>query len=114
MLIDWHVHINDPKYMGPQWWPHPVPMTLEHALAAHRLVGLDRTHKRNAINDETIEALDECFSTLPSDVKAAVVHGVGPHFSAGLDLSEIFHRKMAKNECKYPVEKIRGRYRLED
>ena len=25
------------------------------------LVGLDRTHKRNAINDETIEALDECL-----------------------------------------------------
>ena len=56
------------------------------------IVGLDRTHKRNAINDETIAALDECFSTLPSDVKAAVIHGVGPHFSAGLDLSEISER----------------------
>ena len=56
------------------------------------LVGLDRTHKRNAINDETIAALDEAFSTLPSDVKAAVIHGVGPHFSAGLDLSEISER----------------------
>ena len=56
------------------------------------IIGLDRTHKRNAINDETIAALDECFSTLPSDVKAAVIHGVGPHFSAGLDLSEISER----------------------
>jgi enoyl-CoA hydratase/carnithine racemase len=56
------------------------------------IVGLDRTHKRNAINDETIAALDECFSTLPPDVKAAVIHGVGPHFSAGLDLSEISER----------------------
>src|ERR1700682_3669509 len=50
VLIDWHVHINDPKYMGPQWWPHPVPMTLEHALAAHRLVGLDRTVISNAVH----------------------------------------------------------------
>jgi len=42
VLIDWHVHINDPKYMGPPWWQHPVPMTVDNALAAHALVGLDR------------------------------------------------------------------------
>ena len=50
MLIDWHVHINDPKYMGPRWWKHPVPMTVEHALDAHRLVGLDRTVISNAVH----------------------------------------------------------------
>jgi NTP pyrophosphatase (non-canonical NTP hydrolase) len=32
----------------------------------------------------------------------------------GLDLSEIVRRKMAKNELKYPVEKCRGRFRVED
>jgi len=53
------------------------------------LVGLDRPEKRNAINDETIEALDEVFSTVPADVGAAVIHGVGAHFSAGLDLGEL-------------------------
>ena len=41
MLIDWHVHINDPKYMGSRWWKHPVPMRVDHALDAHCLVGLD-------------------------------------------------------------------------
>jgi predicted TIM-barrel fold metal-dependent hydrolase len=50
LLIDWHVHINDPKYLGPPWWRHPVPMTLEHALAAHELVGLDRTVISNAVH----------------------------------------------------------------
>jgi NTP pyrophosphatase (non-canonical NTP hydrolase) len=30
-----------------------------------------------------------------------------------LDLSEIVQRKMAKNVLKYPVEKARGRYRIE-
>ena len=50
MLIDWHVHINDPKYMGPKWWKHPVPMTVEHALDAHCLVGLDRTVISNAVH----------------------------------------------------------------
>ena len=50
MLIDWHVHINDPKYMGTKWWKNPVPMTVEHALDAHRLVGLDRTVISNAVH----------------------------------------------------------------
>jgi predicted TIM-barrel fold metal-dependent hydrolase len=50
MLIDWHVHINDPKYMDAKWWRHPVPMTVEHALAAHSLVGLDRTVISNAVH----------------------------------------------------------------
>jgi len=56
------------------------------------LVGLNRAHKRNAINDETIAALDECFSTIPADVGSVVLHGVGSHFSAGLDLGELTER----------------------
>jgi dCTP diphosphatase len=32
----------------------------------------------------------------------------------GLDLSEVIARKMAKNVLKYPVEKCRGRYRVEE
>jgi enoyl-CoA hydratase/carnithine racemase len=59
------------------------------------LIGIDRAHKRNAINDETIAALDECFSTIPSDIRAAVIYGVGPNFSAGLDLSELTERDVA-------------------
>ena len=34
------------------------------------VVGLDRQAKRNAINDATIEALDEVFSSIPDDVRA--------------------------------------------
>lgn len=56
------------------------------------VVGLDRQAKRNAINDSTLEALDTCFSSIPDDVRAVVIHGVGPNFSAGLDLSEISER----------------------
>ena len=50
MLIDWHTHINDPKYIGPPWWPIPVPMTVEDVLEAHRLAGLDRTVISNAVH----------------------------------------------------------------
>jgi NTP pyrophosphatase (non-canonical NTP hydrolase) len=31
-----------------------------------------------------------------------------------LDLSDIFLRKMSKNVLKYPVEKARGKYRLDE
>jgi NTP pyrophosphatase (non-canonical NTP hydrolase) len=31
-----------------------------------------------------------------------------------LDLSDLFCRKMAKNVLKYPVDKARGRYRIEE
>jgi len=50
LLIDWHVHINDPKYLGPPYWRHPVPMSVEHALAAHELAGLDKTVISNAVH----------------------------------------------------------------
>ena len=50
MLIDWHVHINDPKFIGKPWWPVPVPMTMEDALRAHVLAGLDRTVISNAVH----------------------------------------------------------------
>jgi enoyl-CoA hydratase/carnithine racemase len=66
-------------------------ITIERRGAA-LLIAIDRVHKRNAINDETIAALDDCFSTIPADVRAAVIHGAGPNFSAGLDLSELKER----------------------
>jgi enoyl-CoA hydratase/carnithine racemase len=52
-------------------------------------VGLNRPAKRNALNDGIILKIGECFSNLPDDVGAVVVHGIGEHFSSGLDLSEL-------------------------
>src|ERR1700740_2926552 len=52
-------------------------------------VGLNRPAKRNALNDGIILAIGECFAWLPEDVGAVVIHGVGHHFSSGLDLSEL-------------------------
>src|SRR6478609_9134828 len=52
-------------------------------------VGLNRPAKRNALNDGIILDIGECFTTLPEDIGAVVIHGVGDHFSSGLDLSEL-------------------------
>src|SRR5436309_9716624 len=52
-------------------------------------VGLNRPAKRNALNDGIILAIGDCFANLPDDVGAVIVHGIGDHFSSGLDLSEL-------------------------
>nr|WP_246088804.1 crotonase/enoyl-CoA hydratase family protein [Phreatobacter stygius] len=55
-------------------------------------VGINRPHKRNAIDDATVLALDGCFQAIPGGVRVAIIHGVGEHFCAGLDLSELTER----------------------
>ncbi len=60
------------------------------------LVGIDRQDKRNALDDPAVEAIEQVFSGLPSTVAAAVIHGIGPHFSAGLDLSELTERNVTE------------------
>src|SRR5438105_1352989 len=52
-------------------------------------VGLNRPAKRNALNDGIILAIGDCFAKLPDDIGAVIIHGVGDHFSSGLDLSEL-------------------------
>src|ERR1700719_2738132 len=52
-------------------------------------VGLNRPAKRNALNDGIMLAIQECFSNIPDGIGAVVIHGVGDHFSSGLDLSEL-------------------------
>ena len=52
-------------------------------------VGLNRPAKRNALNDGIILAIQDCFANLPDTIGAVVIHGIGDHFSSGLDLSEL-------------------------
>jgi len=52
-------------------------------------VGLNRPARRNALNDGIILALGDCFSNLSEGIGAVVIHGIGEHFSSGLDLSEL-------------------------
>ena len=52
----------------------------------------NRPHKRNAINDLTLDALRDFFGAPPPGVRAVVLSGRGGHFSSGLDLSEQVQR----------------------
>jgi enoyl-CoA hydratase/carnithine racemase len=52
-------------------------------------VGLNRPAKRNALNDGIVLAIGECFANVPDGIGAIIIHGVGDHFSSGLDLSEL-------------------------
>ncbi|WP_198968803.1 crotonase/enoyl-CoA hydratase family protein [Xylophilus sp. ASV27] len=56
------------------------------------LVRLARPSKRNALSDAVVLALRDTFENLPDTVRAAVLDGEGPHFCAGLDLSELQER----------------------
>ena len=56
------------------------------------LVKINRSEKRNAINDNLILAIEKVFSTIPAGIKCAIIHAEGQHFSAGLDLSELKER----------------------
>jgi len=64
------------------------------------LVGLNRPKKRNAISDAFVEELNDVITEVGKTAKAAVIHGHGPHFCAGLDLAE--HVK------KTPFEGVHG------
>src|ERR1700760_1374626 len=52
-------------------------------------VGLNRPAKRNALNDGIILEIGDCLTNLPDDIGAVIIHGIGDHFSSGLDLSEL-------------------------
>ncbi len=57
-----------------------------------RLIGLDRAAKRNAIGVELTLAMEaELLRTRDDEaVRAVVFHGIGGHFSAGMDMKDFF------------------------
>ncbi len=75
-------------------------------------IGINRAHKRNSLNDGAILALEDIFSAIPADIRAVVIHGIGDHFSAGLDLSELterdategIHHSMMWHRCFEKIE----------
>ncbi len=55
------------------------------------LIGINRPEKRNAFDLELIEQFAAAYERLGDDpeLRVGVVHAIGEHFSAGLDLAEV-------------------------
>ncbi len=53
------------------------------------ILTLNRPHKRNAIDNITIDGISRFFDTLPAHIGAVVLHGEGGNFCAGLDLTTL-------------------------
>jgi len=66
--------------------PATVTLEIQKAVA---LIHIERPEKRNALDDDTVLALERLFIDLPAEVRAVVLTGRGEHFSAGLDLSAL-------------------------
>ncbi|MFT3804338.1 MAG: crotonase/enoyl-CoA hydratase family protein [Burkholderiaceae bacterium] len=64
----------------------PILLTSEQGHVG--IVTLNMAHKRNALNEEAIAAIDEYFSTVPSHIRVILLTAEGEHFCAGLDLKE--------------------------
>jgi len=78
-----------------------LAMRLPSSLVAEReeavaILRLNRPHKRNALDDETIIGIEQFFTSLPDDIGAVLLAGEGEHFSAGLDLSELNERDVTQ------------------
>jgi len=69
------------------------PILLTERRGAVAVVTLNRPEKRNALSEALWQQLKDTFETMADDVRAVVLRGAGPHFCAGLDLSEHRERK---------------------
>jgi enoyl-CoA hydratase/carnithine racemase len=57
---------------------------------------LNRPQKRNAVSSGVLREVEHVFDNLAASVAVVVISGEGPHFSAGLDLSEHKERSAAE------------------
>jgi NTP pyrophosphatase (non-canonical NTP hydrolase) len=97
-----------------EWEQFHSPKNLAMALAAEaaelmeHFLWIDNDASRELVKDQA--SRDDVSDEL-ADV-AGVIFALCN--ALDLDLSDAVSRKMAKNVLKYPVEKCRGRYRVED
>jgi (methylthio)acryloyl-CoA hydratase len=55
-------------------------------------VTLNREDKRNCINEDMLEEIDQVFRKPPKGTRCFILAAKGPHFCAGLDLKEHFDK----------------------
>jgi len=68
-------------------------LLLTERRGAIAIVTINRPAKRNALNEGLWRQLKKTFEDFEPEVRAVVLTGAGPHFCAGLDLTEHRHRQ---------------------
>lgn len=67
-------------------------LRIEDIAGGIRCIGLDRAAKRNAIGVEMTLAMEQILVQTKYDehVRTVIFHGIGDHFSAGMDMKDFF------------------------
>ena len=67
-------------------------LRIEDPLPGLRLIGFNRAPKRNAIGVELTLAIERVLleTRFRDDIMALVIHGIGGHFCAGMDMKDFF------------------------
>ena len=73
---------------------HRSPLRIEDR-GTHVLATLDRPEKRNAIDQDLINALHALCAELERDPRTLVLHGAGGDFAAGADIAQLRERRAA-------------------
>jgi (methylthio)acryloyl-CoA hydratase len=71
------------------------------------LIGINRPEKRNALTEPMLTELGRLAERAGTEARAAVLFGVGSHFSAGLDLAELVQQL---NDGREPGRPTLGRH----
>jgi NTP pyrophosphatase (non-canonical NTP hydrolase) len=97
---DWQ-QFHSPKNLA-------MALSVEAAELMEHFMWIDNAASQQVVNDAKVreEVSDELADV--AGVLFALCNALN------LDLSDAVAKKMAKNVVKYPVEKSRGRYRIED
>ena len=71
--------------------PHPDGQIQVEPRGALLLIGIDRVPKRNGFSEKMVIELAEAFDRMEHDaaIRCGVLHALGPHFTAGLQLDQL-------------------------
>ena len=97
-----------------EWEPFHSPKNLamgvaiEAAELMEHFLWVDCAASRAIVHDP------ERLGEVADEIADVACHLLNLSNALGIDLSDAVQAKIAKNALKYPVEKCRGRYRVED